>query len=102
MDDERTDNITEDREEVAEEATPETDAQATEQRTDDYDGIVRRLDDLASFLRERLDGMQRALDALGVSVVESDVSVDDVTDSIGNAAADVVDELLGIDGLDLL
>lgn len=102
MDDERIDDITEDREEVAEDATPETDTQATEQRTDDYDGIVRRLDDIESFLRERLDGMQRALDALGVSVVESDVSVDDVTDSIGNAAADVVDELLGIDGLDLL
>jgi hypothetical protein len=45
--------------------------------------------------------MQRALDALGVSVVESDVSIDDA-DTIGEAAADVVDELLGIDGLDLL
>jgi len=101
MDDERTDDVVKDREEVAEDATPETDVQATEQRTDDYDGIVRRLDDIESYLRERLDGMQRALDALGVSAVESDVSVDDA-DTIGAAAADVVDELLGIDGLDLL
>ena len=100
MDDERTDDITEDREEVAEGVTPETDVQATEQRIDDYDGIVRRLDDIESYLRERLDGMQRALDALGVSVVESDVTID--ADNIGEAAADVVDELLGIDGLDLL
>lgn len=100
MDDERTDDITEDRDEVAEDATSETDVQATEQRTDDYDGIVRRLDDIESFLRERLDGMQRALDALGVSVVESDVTID--ADTIGEAAADAIDELLGIDGLDLL
>ena len=100
MDDERTDDVVEDREGVVEDATPETDLQATEQRTDDYDGIVRRLDDIESYLRERLDGMQRTLDALGVSVVESDASID--VDTIGEAAADVVDELLGIDGLDLL
>lgn len=101
MDDERTDGITEDREEVADESTPETNDEAVEQRTDDYDGIVRRLDGLESFLRERLDGMQRALDALGVAAVEGDADLDNV-DEAGEAAADLVDAVLGIDSLDLL
>ena len=103
MDDERTDDITEDREEVAEESTPETDVQATEQRTDDYDGIVRRLDDIETLIRQRFDGIQGALDALGVAAVESDGVIDgDVADTIGKAAAEAVDEILGIDSLDLL
>lgn len=101
MDDERTDDITEDREEVADESSPETNEEAVEQRTDDYDGIVRRIDDLESFLRERLDGLQRALDALGVAAVESDTDLDYV-DEAGEASADLVDAVLGIDSLDLL
>lgn len=101
MDDERTDDITEDREDVADESTPETNDEAVEQRTDDYDGIVRRLDDIEAFLRERLDGMQRALDALGVAAVEGDADLDNVDDA-GEAAADLVDAVLGIDSLDLL
>lgn len=101
MDDERTDDITEDREEVADESSPETNDEAVEQRTDDYDGIVRRIDDLESFLRERLDGLQRALNALGVAAVESDTDLDSVDDA-GEAAADLVDAVLGIDSLDLL
>ena len=101
MDDERTDDITEGREEVADESTPETNDEAVNQRTDDYDGIVRRLDDIESFLRERLDGMQRALDALGVAAVESDADLDNVDDT-GEAAADLVDAVLGMDSLDLL
>lgn len=86
-----------DDEEVAEEATPETDEEATEQRTDDYDGIVRRLDDIADMMRERFDSIDRMLDALGVSAVEGDATVD-----AGETAAEVIDEILGIDGLDLL
>lgn len=101
MDDERTDDITEDREAVADESSPETNDEAVEQRTDDYDGIVRRLDDMEAFLRERLDGLQRALDALGVAAVESDTDLDSVDDA-GEAAADLVDAVLGIDSLDLL
>jgi len=101
MDDERTDDITEDREEVEDESTPETNDEAVEQRTDDYDGIVRRLDDIEAFLRERLDGMQRALDALGVAAVEGDADIDNV-DETGEASADLVDAVLGIDSLDLL
>lgn len=99
-DDER--EITEEREEVAEEATPETDTEATEQRTDDYDGIVRRLDDLTTTIADRLDTIERMIEALGVSAVEGELDGDAVAAAAGEAAATVVDELLGIDGMDLL
>lgn len=94
--------IAEEREEVAEEATPETDEEATEQRTDDYDGIVRRLDDLSTLIGNRLDGIERMIEALGVSAVEGELDGDAVAAAAGEAAAEVVDELLGIDSMDLL
>lgn len=85
-------------EEVAEEATPETDTEAVEQRTDDYDGIVRRLDDLFELVNSKFDAINGALEALGVAAVEGDVS----TAATGEATENVIDELLGIDALDLL
>ena len=91
------------REEVAEEATPESDTQAVEQRTDDYDGVVRRLDDIEETIRRRFDAIERSLDALGVIAVEGGPVTDgDVADIAGEAAAQVIDEILGIDSLDLL
>lgn len=103
MGDEDREDIQQDREEVADDATPETDTEATEQRTDDYDGIVRRLDDIERLIDERFDSMRQMLDALGVAAVESDGIVEsDVQDVAGAAAAAVVDEILGIDSLDLL
>lgn len=100
MEDER-EEIRDDEEEVADEATPETDEEATEQRTDDYDGLVRRLDEIADMVRDRFDTLERAIDALGVSTVEAGAD-GNVADVAGEAAAEVIDELLGIDGLDLL
>lgn len=97
MDEDEREEIRDDEEEVAEEATPETDEEATEQRTDDYDGLARRLDDIADMMRERFDSIDRMLDALGVSAVEGDATID-----AGETAAEVIDEILGIDGLDLL
>lgn len=94
--------IMEEREEVAEEATPETDEEATEQRTDDYDGIVRRIDELATSIADRLDAIERMIEALGVSAVEGELDGDTVAAAAGEAAAQVVDELLGIDSMDLL
>ena len=102
MGDEERNEIAEDREEVAEDTTPETDTEATEQRTDDYDGIVRRLDDMDTMIRDRLDGIQRMLEALGVAAVEADTVIDGDVDTIGEKSAEVVDEILGIDSLDLL
>lgn len=94
---EREENAT-DREEVAEEATPETDTEAVEQRTDDYNGIVRRLDDLFELVNSKFDAINGALEALGVAAVEGDVS----SAATGEASANVIDALLGIDALDLL
>lgn len=102
MGDEERDEIAEDREEVAEDTTPETDTEATEQRTDDYDGIFRRLDDMDTMIRDRLDNIQRMLEALGVAAVEADTVIDGDVDTIGEKSAEVVDEILGIDSLDLL
>lgn len=100
--DENDDEIMEEREEVAEDTTPETDEEATEQRTDDYDGIVRRIDDLATSITDRLDSIERMIEALGVSAVEGELDGDAVAAAAGEAAAQVVDELLGIDSMDLL
>jgi hypothetical protein len=100
MEDER-EEIRDEEEEVAEEATPETDEEATEQRTDDYDGLARRLDEIADMVRDRFDALERAIDALGVSTVEAGAD-GTVADVAGEAAAEAIDELLGIDSLDLL
>lgn len=99
MDDEQ---ITEDREEVAEETTPETNEEATEQRTDDYDGLARRIDDLTELVRNRFDAIIGMLETLGVAAVESDNVTDGEVYDLADEAADVVDEILGIDSLDLL
>lgn len=97
MGDEKREDEALDREEVAEDTTPETDTEATEQRTDDYDGLVRRLDDIYDLISSRFDAMQEALDALGVATVEGTGIAD-----AGEAATQVIDEILGIDSLDLL
>lgn len=102
MDEDEREDIREDEEEVADEATPETNEEAVEQRTDDYDGLARRLDEIADMVRDRFDALERAIDALGVSTVESGIDGEDVADAAGEAAAEIIDELLGIDSLDLL
>lgn len=104
--DERTEereDVAEDREEVAEDTTPETDEQATEQRTDDYDGLVRRLDELADMVRGLTEDVRRGFDALGLAA-ESSGYVDDAIDAaeIADDIADAIDELVGLEALDLL
>jgi hypothetical protein len=90
----------EEREEVAEqiEADPETADEAAEQRTDDYDGLARRLDEIADELARRFDALDAAVSALGVSVVERASDTSEAVDEL----QDVADGLLGIDALDLL
>lgn len=91
--------IRDDEERVAEEieAEPETTEEAEEQRTDDYDGLARRLDDIANMLAARFDALDTAIGALGVSVVESGVTITDESD-----AEEAISDVLGIDALDLL
>lgn len=63
------------REEVAEEATPETNEEAVEQRTDDYEGLKRiieaRFDELAAKLDEMMGKVEEAKEAADADLVES-------------------------------
>ena len=104
--DERTEereDVAEDREEVAEETTPETNEQATEQRTDDYDGLVRRLDELTDMVRGLTEDVKRGFEALGLAA-ENAGYVDDAIEAadIADDIADAIDELVGLEALDLL
>lgn len=100
----------EEKEQVAEDTTPETDKQAVEQRTDDYDGLSRRMDDVL----DKLDGMTEMLGRLesmfggfveaGATVREGvdDISEDVIEDTgINDIVDDVLDEVVSIDELDL-
>jgi hypothetical protein len=101
---ETTEEVDEERDEVAEESEPETDEEATEQRTDDYDGLARRLDDVMEAITSGFEAMTARFDAMGLSDVEGVGFVsDDVSpDEIESGTEEKIDELLGIDSLDLL
>lgn len=96
--------IREDREEVADEATPETPEEEVEQRTDDYEALARRLDELMDMIRAGFEGMGSRLDALGLADVEGASYLEDGTDAadVAEDLADAVDMLVGLDALDLL
>jgi proteasome assembly chaperone (PAC2) family protein len=95
--------IEEERDEAAEDSSPETNEEAVEQRTDDYDGIVRRLDDLRDMLQAGLEDMRRGFDAMGLAA-ETAGYVDDTIDAadVAEDVADAIDELVGLEALDLL
>lgn len=71
----------------------ETPAEQTEQRTDDYDGLARRLDDVL----EKLNGMTAVLGSISDLVKISnapDIVVSpepDTNDDVDNDGVDVVD-----------
>ena len=100
--DERED-VEEEREDVADETTPETDEQEAEQRTDDYDGLVRRLNELTEMVRGLTEDVRRGFDAIGLAA-ESNGYVDDSIDAndVAEDIADAIDELVGLEALDLL
>lgn len=86
-----------DREEVAEEATPETNEEAVEQRTDDYEGLKRiieaRFDELAAKLDEMMGKVEEAKEAADADLVDSGAIIlggdeSDLEDAIEDEAAD--------------
>ena len=95
-------DIRDDMEQVAEDATPETDVEAVEQRTDDYDAIARRLDDIIEALAgiaagiERVEAMSGAFVEAGATIRESDFIEDDAEEP-----GDDEPEFVTIDELDL-
>lgn len=85
------------REEVAEEATPETNEEAVEQRADDYEGLKRiieaRFDELAVKLDEMMGKVEEAKEAADADLVESGAIIlggdeSDLEDAIEDEAAD--------------
>ena len=85
------------REEVADETTPETNEQAVEQRTDDYEGLKRiieaRFDELAAKLDEMMGKVEEAKEAADADLVESGAIIlggdeSDLEDAIEDEAAD--------------
>lgn len=83
----------------------ETSAEATEQRTDDYDGLARRVDDVLGKLDDvlgRLDKVDNLADAMGrfldTAKVESD---DDGKDNDGDGLVDEQGEQEEVSEIDL-
>lgn len=98
------DDIRDEREEVQEEIeeNPETPDEAAEQRTDDYDGLARRLDEIMNMVRDGFESMRTSLEALGVTQLESATFAGNDVEEIVDAGIDTVGELMGLDTLDLL
>lgn len=98
------DDIREEREEVQEEVeeSPETPDEAAEQRTDDYDGLARRLDEIMDMVRDGFESMRTSLEALGVTQLESASVAGNDVEEIVDAGIGTVGDLMGLDALDLL
>lgn len=97
-------------EEVAEDSTPETTEQEVEQREDDYQGLVRRLDDVLERVDkvlevvERVEAMSAGFVEAGATVREGvdDISEDVIEDTgINDVIDEVIEEVVDIDDLDL-
>lgn len=97
---EEAEEIREDENQVEEETTPETDEEAVEQRTDDYEGLARRIDDLTELVRSRLDSIADAIESLSGIELESGARVGDGT--IEDEIEDAVEDALDLEKLDLL
>lgn len=91
------------REEVAEEATPETPTEQTEQRTDDYDGLARRLEDVLAKL-DAIAGKLDAIEGMYSTFVDAGAIVSDATDALASSAAaavaDAVEDALDLETFD--
>lgn len=92
--------VEESKEEVAEDASPETPEEAEEQRSDDYEGIVRRLEDImreiASF-GSKLDAFVESGALVDAGAVIRDELVEDVIEE----DAEDDEEVKGIEDLNL-
>ena len=90
---------TEEIETQEQEATTEQEVAEEEKGNEDYDGLKARLDDMMVMI----EGLTARLDALGLETVESQGYVDgNIPETIADEMQTKVDQLLGIDALDLL
>lgn len=81
------------REEVADEATPETEIEQTEQRTDDYEGLARRLDEVLSKLDRMYDKLE-TVEGMYSTFVDAGAIVTGASDQIAAATAEAVAEAI--------
>lgn len=96
-------DIRDEMDEVADEATPETDVQAVEQRTDDYEALARRIDDVLERVDRVLEAMGR-IEAMTGAFVEAGATVTE-TETIDELEPEPIGEepdgYIDIDELDL-
>lgn len=108
MDDEtKNPEIEEDREEVAdqiEDQGGETEEEAAEQRTDDYDALSRKLGELFDMVKDGLASLEEKIGALGVVTIEDGATFNsgDIANKVADAAEETIGEILDIEDLDLL
>lgn len=81
------------RAEVAEEATPETETEQTEQRADDYEGLARRLDEVLSKLDRVYDKLE-TVEGMYSTFVDAGAIVTGASDQIAAATAEAVAEAI--------
>ena len=91
-----------DREEIAEEAEPETDEQAVEQRSDDYEGIKRMLEDGISRIESLIASLSDKVDDADAEIVDSgsivvggaDEPEGELEDELEDEAPDVIEDII--------
>ena len=86
------DETIETREEVAEEATPETPVEATEQRADDYEGLKRIIEEGFSSIAEMLEGITSKIDSADVDIVEGGAIITGDMSTEGDLEEEIEDE----------
>lgn len=82
--------------EIREESSEDV-AAGFDQRTDDYEGIARRIEDVMSRLDDVVRGIDELRDAVAVGIASKSAS-----DVVESAIVDAVDEVLDISTMDLL
>lgn len=79
--------------EVADDATPETSEEAAEQRTDDYDGLSRKIDELSA----KVDGIYDAIarvEGMYAAFIDAGAVVKDMTETVTDAAIDAAESVV--------
>ena len=82
--------------EIREESSEDV-AGGFDQRTDDYEGLARRIEDVMSRLDDVMRGIDELRDAVAVGIASENAS-----DVVESAIVDAVDEVLDISTMDLL
>ena len=92
-------------EDVREEATPETNVEATEQREDDYQGLSRRINEVIDVLARvegKIDAIIASREIAAATFVEDGGAINDAEEKAEEIVEEYIDRVLDIDALDLM